>query len=225
MRRATAFVALLLGLGALGCLAVAALAPGGSSAAPMAAGSLTCSVKDTDCNTGAGEVEVFRMSFDGNAHAGTPGGSTYGYKVCCGGVTGLGTSCSGTYDTVLTLSATDNAAVASDASYATQVCLSVGAEEAMNCTYGTSCGGSACLATISGTTNAHVADCDGTGDYATRVCCTATTGGGPVGGIAELPEVSADSSGPNYVALAGIAAVALVAFAAGARYARRRWGR
>jgi len=176
MRWATAFVALLLGLGALGCFAVAALAPGGSSAAPMAADSLTCSVKDTDCNTGAGEVEVFRMSFDSNAHAGTPGGSTYGYKVCCGGVTGLGTSCSGTYDTVLTLSATDNAHVASDASYPTgvPVCLSA-PTGTVNCTYGTSCGtGYACLATISGTTNAHVADCDGTDDYATKVCCEAS---------------------------------------------------
>jgi len=179
MRRATAFVALLLlGLGALGCFAVAALAPGGSSAAPMAADSLACSVKPADpgCDTGAGEVEVFRMSFDSNAHAGTPAGSTYGYRVCCGGVTGLGTSCSGTYDTVLTLSAADNAHAASDASYPTgvPVCLSVGTGEAMNCTYGTSCGGAACLATISDSTNAHVADCDGTDDYATKVCCEAS---------------------------------------------------
>jgi hypothetical protein len=44
----------------------------------------------------------------------------------------------------------------------------------------------------------------------------------PVGGIAELPQVS-DSSGPNYIALAGLAAAALVALTAGARYARRRW--
>jgi WD40 repeat protein len=43
-----------------------------------------------------------------------------------------------------------------------------------------------------------------------------------VGGIAELPEVSG-SSGPNYIALAGSIATALVALAAGAWYARRRW--
>jgi hypothetical protein len=42
----------------------------------------------------------------------------------------------------------------------------------------------------------------------------------PVGGIAELPDVS-DSSARNYVALAGLAAAALVALATGARYARR----
>jgi hypothetical protein len=44
----------------------------------------------------------------------------------------------------------------------------------------------------------------------------------PVGGIAELPEVST-SSAPNYVALAGLAAAALAALAAGGWYARRQW--
>ena len=46
----------------------------------------------------------------------------------------------------------------------------------------------------------------------------------PVGGIAELPNVSG-SSGPPYTALAGIAAPALVALTTGAWYARRRWAR
>jgi hypothetical protein len=44
----------------------------------------------------------------------------------------------------------------------------------------------------------------------------------PVGGIAELPHVF-DPSGPNYIALAGLAAAALAAVTAGAWYARRRW--
>jgi len=43
-----------------------------------------------------------------------------------------------------------------------------------------------------------------------------------VGGIAELP-ASPGSSGPNHIALAGLVAVTLVALAAGAWYARRRW--
>ena len=43
----------------------------------------------------------------------------------------------------------------------------------------------------------------------------------PVGGIAELPDVS-DSSGRNYMALAALAAAALVALTAGGWYARRR---
>ncbi|MGD0205237.1 MAG: SGNH/GDSL hydrolase family protein [Dehalococcoidia bacterium] len=44
----------------------------------------------------------------------------------------------------------------------------------------------------------------------------------PVGGVAELPDAS-DSSGHNYIALAGLAAAVLVALGAGAWYARRRW--
>jgi lysophospholipase L1-like esterase len=43
----------------------------------------------------------------------------------------------------------------------------------------------------------------------------------PVGGVAELPDAS-DSSGHNYIALAGLAAAALVALSAGGWYARRR---
>ena len=44
----------------------------------------------------------------------------------------------------------------------------------------------------------------------------------PVGGIAELPDVS-DSSSRNYIALAALAAAALAALCAGAWYARRQW--
>ena len=50
---------------------------------------------------------------------------------------------------------------------------------------------------------------------------TATVGNEPVGGIAVLPDV-ADSAAPNYVPLAGLAAAALVALAAGGWHARRR---
>jgi len=51
---------------------------------------------------------------------------------------------------------------------------------------------------------------------------TATAGYEPVGGIAALPDVS-DSSVPNYVPLAGLAAAALVALTAGGWHARRRF--
>ncbi|KPJ51504.1 MAG: hypothetical protein AMJ38_00245 [Dehalococcoidia bacterium DG_22] len=50
---------------------------------------------------------------------------------------------------------------------------------------------------------------------------TAVVSSPPVGGIAELPDVS-DSSARNYVALAGLAAAALVALTTGAWHARRR---
>jgi len=62
--------------------------------------------------------------------------------------------------------------------------------------------------------NADQADSDG--DTIGDVCDI------PVGGIAELPEVS-DSSARIYIALAGLAAAALVALTASAWYARRRW--
>jgi len=214
MRRAAVFATLLLTLVAGALCGYWALSTGSASSA----GGLVCSVK---ASCGEDEVAVFRMSSTSNAHAGTSGDSAYANVVCCGGVMGLGTSCGGTYDTVLTLSAVDNAHAASAGQYPTNVCLSADAET-VDCWLGASCGPSyACLATISGTSNASVADCNGTDDYATKVCCYAGDPL-PVGGLAELPEVSG-SSGPNYVALAGLAAAALVALSAGAWYARRRW--
>ena len=215
MRRTAAFAALLLTVVAGALCAYWALSSGSASSA----GGLACSVK---ASCGVGEVAVFRMSSTSNAHGGTPGGSSYGNVVCCGGVAGLGTSCSGSYQTVLTLSATDNAHVGSGGTYPTAACLSVGVGDRAYCRYISECtAGYACLATISGTANAHVADCNGVDDYVTKVCCYAGAPL-PVGGLAELPEVSG-SSGPNYIALAGLAAAALVALSAGAWYARRRW--
>jgi len=208
-------------------------APGRAPVWAAASSSLTCSVK---ASCGAGEVAVFRMSGLANAHAQTAAGTTYANVVCCSGPAGLSTSCSGTYATVLRLWAADNAHVASnDLTYGTQVCLSA-TDTAMNCQYGSTCGsGYACLATISGTTNAHVADCDGSGDYATKVCCA--EGAAPaVGGIAELPPVAGASteeagapaegsgwSAGNAAALAGAAAAAAVVIAVAGWYARRRW--
>ena len=193
---------------------------------------MTCSVK---ASCGAGEVAVFRMSGLANAHAGTAGGSAYGSVVCCGGPAGLSTSCAGNYDTALRLWAADNAHVAqaSDLTYTNEVCLAAPSMP-VDCQYRESCGpGYTCLATISGETNAHVADCDGSDDYATKVCCAAPAPS--VGGVAELPDIrgapSQEAGAPPgesgwsagaYAALAGAAAVAATAIAAGAWYARRR---
>jgi hypothetical protein len=121
-----------------------------------------------------GEVELLRMSSTSNAAAGTPSGSAYGYRVCCA-TSGLGAQCTGNHDVLLTLSGPDNAHAALDGSYATDVCLSAGDDATVDCTYGSTCDVDyACLATISGSTNAHVADCDGVDDYAEKVCCLAT---------------------------------------------------
>ena len=186
--------------------------------------SLACSVKPSCLGT---EVAVFRMSSTSNAHAGTVDGSSYDNVVCCSGAGGLGTNCSGVHDTVLFLPATDNAHVASNAGYPTEACLSTTTEAQVDCTYGNSCGYThACLATISGSTNAHVADCDGVDDYATKVCCYAGAALA-VGGMAEAPDVAGSANGsssPPYAALAG-AAAGVVVLAAGGWYARRRWVR
>lgn len=218
MRAAAVFLALVVALTA--GMVAGLSASNSSSASPT--GSLTCSVK-ASCD--AGEVAVFRISSNSNAHAGTPGGSSYGNVVCCGGVADLGDSCSGHFDTVLSLSAPDNAHVESTGSYGTQVCLS-SASEAVDCTYGTGCGaGYACLATISASSNAHVADCNGVDDYATKVCCYvgAAPTPQPVGGIAELPDVSESGSTRNNAALGGVLmAAGVLALTAGAWYARRR---
>jgi len=181
MRAAAVFLALLLVLAA-GILA-GLWASDSGSASP--GGSLSCVVKPS-C-TGS-EVEVFRMSSLANAHA----GSSYTNKVCCSGVSGLGSDCGATpHAVVLSLSATDNAHVASDDSYANDVCLS-GAEDAtVDCTYDTTCDTDyACLATISGSSNAHVADCYGTNDYTTKVCCLVTEDNCP--GVSNPGQENAD---------------------------------
>ncbi len=134
-------------------------------------GELTCTVKPS-CDVG--EVDVFRMSDVTNAHAQTADShpTTYPYTVCCQGPPELSNACSGyDYASVLTLSADDNAHVASDGGYPIDVCLSAPNRD-MDCQYGTTCPTDyTCLATISDTTNAHVADCDGTLDYDIKVCC------------------------------------------------------
>jgi len=216
------------------------LYPSSSSGIGLASTSadMNCSVK-TACDVG--EVAMLRMSSPANAHAQTADTHplTYDYTVCCAGPAGLSTSCSGSYATVLRLWAADNAhaAQSSDTSYTTEVCLSA-TGTAMNCQYGSTCGsGYACLATISGTTNAHVADCDGSGDYPAKVCCAVGAPPG-VGGIAELPDIAGASteeagapaegsgwSAGNAAALAGAAAAAAGLIAVGGWYVRRRWVR
>jgi hypothetical protein len=61
-------------------------------------------------------------------------------------------------------------------------------------------------------------------DGSSRLSVRAAENLNPVGGLAELPNVS-DSSARNYIALAGLAAAAAVALAASGWYARRRWMR
>jgi hypothetical protein len=150
---------------------------------------LACAVRSPDCLPG--EVEVFRMSALANAHAGTVASSTYTYKVCCEGPAGLSGAPTGCYATVLTLSAGDNAHAASDGSYGTGVTLSA-PDTALDCVYDTSCdagAGYTCVASVSGSANAHVADC--VSGYATKVCCRA------------LPDANSDTTIGNGASIPG----------------------
>lgn len=144
------------------------------------AGTLSCSV--TTAGACAGTV-MYRMSSASNAHAELPSQATAAYAdnvVCCTGVTGLGTSCSGTFATVLKLSGTTNAHAEqnTEANYANSACISVTSGNTVSVGYqATNCTGfDTTLGSISDTTNAHVGD--GTA-YATKICGTAT-GGAPV---------------------------------------------
>jgi hypothetical protein len=134
---------------------------------------LSCSV-ETSCASG---VVLYRMSGTDNAHAELPAQSNYTQLVCCTGITDLGNSCSGTYQTVLKLSGTTNAHVEqnSQSNYANNACISAPsggsvtvAYQESNCTgYDTTIG------SMSAATNAHV----GNGSaYTTKICGSATEG-------------------------------------------------
>ncbi len=138
--------------------------------APLAnAGVLSCSVAAT-CT--APDVTVMKLYRTSGGHAELSSGSTYTNLVCCTGITGLGNSCSGTYDEVLQLSATTNAHVEqnSQANYGQSACLSVStgtvtvAYQSTNCT-----GYDTTVASISGVTNAHAGNSSA---YTTKVCAT-----------------------------------------------------
>lgn len=146
---------------------------------PASLAALSCSVK-ISCDTVAGEVTAFKMSFITNAHAALPSETNPPYEnfeVCCGGVTGLGNSCTApNRAVVLRLSAPTNAHVQENTftNYPNPVCLSLLSTSQIVCGYANNCaslGASyTCVASISGANNAHVGRCDA---YPLKVCCSA----------------------------------------------------
>ena len=129
---------------------------------------LSCNVVNGNCPSGY--VTVFRMSDFVNAHAELPSQNTYPYSVCCTGVNGLGTGCSGIYDVVATLSDPTNAHIAYAGYYPYDVCLSVPSGQ-IDCKFGTEaeCSGYTILASASDAYNAHVAE---PSYYPTKICCS-----------------------------------------------------
>lgn len=136
------------------------------------AGTLSCTVT-TSCPSG---TVVLRLSGTSNAHAELPSQSNYTQLVCCSGVAGLGTSCSGTFATLNKLSSSTNAHVelGTQSNYANSACISVPGGgsvsvgyQASNCT-----GFDTTVLSISTTnTNGHAGDSSA---YTQKVCATAT---------------------------------------------------
>ncbi|MBP6926443.1 MAG: hypothetical protein KBB70_01970 [Candidatus Pacebacteria bacterium] len=130
---------------------------------------LTCTVT-TSCS----DTALFNISATAGGHAELPNLSNYTNVVCCSGVTGLGNTCSGTYDTVLKLSDTKNAQVQknTESGYAENACISVSSGSVSVGYQSGNCNGyDTTVASISGDTNAHV----GNGSaYTTKVCASAS---------------------------------------------------
>lgn len=149
------------------------------STQPALAGTLSCSI--TTAGACSGTV-IWRMTATTNAHAELASQSTAAYAnnvVCCTGVSGMGTSCSGTFATALKLSGTTNghAEQNSFSNYANSACISVPSGGSVSIGYqSTNCTGfDTTLGSMSATTNAHTGN---TTAYTTKICGTATAPAG-----------------------------------------------
>jgi len=132
--------------------------------------SLSCNVVTTCSYT-----DIFHMSNETNAHAELSNNSNYNYKICCNDTGGLdvGISCSGYYETLLHLSDQTNAhaELNNESNYNFNVCIS-STDSFFNCSYESRCSGyDTCVASVSGSTNAHVGNCT---DYSLKICCNIT---------------------------------------------------
>ena len=141
------------------------------------AGTLSCTIRTSACS--GGEVEIFEMQNTTNSHAGLPAAS-YNNLVCCTGVGSLGTSCSGTFATVLKLSGATNAHARqnqlSDYAGANNVCISVPSGGTVSVGYqATNCTGfDTTLASMKATTNSHVGNTTAYTEY--KICASAAAG-------------------------------------------------
>jgi hypothetical protein len=144
-------------------------------------GALQCRITGFGLPCIGSEIDVLHISTLSNAHAELPTLSNYDYKVCCMGPGSLGNDCSAGVNTAfLQLSSSTNAHVeqVGQPFYSTDACFS---GVPVTCGYTTNpsetCddvqAGSACLVSMSGLVNAHVAECTGAG-YTTKVCCWIT---------------------------------------------------
>jgi hypothetical protein len=135
------------------------------------AGTLSCSVTST-CNSP--NVVVFKMYATVNSHAELPSQSNYANLVCCGGVTGLGNSCTGTYAIALKLAKATNAHVEQNSflDYTSSTCIQAPSGGTVSVAYqsSTCLGYDTTVASMATSTNSHVGNA---GAYTTKICASA----------------------------------------------------
>jgi hypothetical protein len=132
---------------------------------------LSCSITTAAACT-SGTI-VLRMSGSSDAHAELPSQSTANYAsnvICCSGSQTIGTSCSGTTATVVSLQKTTTSHVQQwdQAGYTNDACMSVAAGSISVAYQATNCTGyDTTLASISASTNAHIGN---TTAYPLKIC-------------------------------------------------------
>ncbi len=133
---------------------------------------LSCSVTTAAACTNP-SVVIMRMSSTTNAHAELPSQSNAAYSnsvVCCSGVTGLGNTCVNSFAVVAKLQNTTNshAELNSQLNYGNNICIAAPSGTMTVANQDTNCTGyDTTIASISSTTNAHVAN--GT-VYTKKIC-------------------------------------------------------
>ena len=137
----------------------------------------TCTIRAGSCNSG--ETALIHTSDITNAHAELLTQSFYSNVLCCSG-SGLTNTASPGYATLFTLFSMNNSHVATDGSYTLfPVYLGTTDSDTVTCSSpksSCSLAGEKCVITVSGTTNAHVADCTNT-PYPNKICCSVGKGG------------------------------------------------
>jgi hypothetical protein len=135
------------------------------------AGTLSCSVTTQAGCTG---TVMLRMSSSTNAQVELPAGANFTNNVvCCTGVTGLGTTCSGTFAVIAKLSSTTNAHIEQNnqSNYPHNTCISVASGNVQVAYQNSSCTGfDTTLFSMSSTTNAHAGTA---GAYTIKACGSA----------------------------------------------------
>jgi hypothetical protein len=140
---------------------------------------LTCDVRTAAACSGGTNVIVLKMSSATNAHAATSTWSNTVYNnnvICCSGVVGLGTDCSGTYATVININAAGGNSHVSETnggSYPTRICLRAPTGGSVSVNYAANCSGyDTTVGSITAAANSHI----GNSSWAAgtiKICATA----------------------------------------------------